>query len=153
GDDVEKESTRASQDLGRAGEAMIDRGNGPQRTGNTIILPNSYEKEDFVLSDMRRIFGARIELLMDEFNKKYSKLEEEAAVVGNEPDCRTGRPKAATLHKQFVPLFNDTWTQLRKEVNDYQGFAGPWLADVHDPKMNALENASSEVWMRTIEGP
>ncbi len=149
---VNSRMEKASTDLANAATDMATTtGGSGKHDPNVLIYPNTYEKETFVLNDLERIFDARIRKITDEYAREFARLLPAPDPSGPPPSCLTGRPKAKTLHNQFFILWKGTWEKLRKELNDYHAFAAPWLADIHDPKLNALENASSDIFVRSQE--
>lgn len=119
------------------------------KNANTLTFTRGYDKEVFVLGDIRRMMSAIMDGPTQHFGLAASGDARQKAGCntcgrgGNEGQAaelaRTEaidhciyRPRATAAHQSLIPQEAADWTQLRKDFADLYAFSKPWLQQIRD---------------------
>lgn len=112
--------------------------------GNTLTFTRGYDKEDFVLGDIRRMLSAIMDKPTGQFVAAIENARKQAgcnSCSGIDPnglervrqiEACVFRPRAITAHQGLIPQEAGTWTELRKDFSDLYAFSQPWLQQIKD---------------------
>ncbi|MGH8274101.1 MAG: hypothetical protein ACRES9_07595 [Gammaproteobacteria bacterium] len=131
-----------------AAQTRGDIGSHTRFDGQKIVFQRGYDKEDFVLSDLRTILKAELQKPMDDEDKdKQAFLNEDGCFTCSGdgpplPDSCSNQTRVAAVYRKYYPRFNDEWNRLQQAIADLYGFSEPWLARIHDPAAARAEKAA-----------
>jgi Flp pilus assembly protein TadD len=135
-----------------SGAAAMAPKRGSAVTGNArhLVFAREYDKERFVLDDIRRIMARSI--IDGPFDRAGKELERFKLANGciacpgppRKYDCKQLRARVESLYPGVRSKELAEWTEMRKMFADLYRFSQPWIARIHDPAMAAAEKAAMD---------
>ncbi|MGH8161439.1 MAG: tetratricopeptide repeat protein [Gammaproteobacteria bacterium] len=116
--------------------------------GRNIVFQRGYDKEDFVLSDLRTMLKSELQKPEDDesgdvdaFRNEDSCFTCSGDIQAPQPSC-SNQTRLIAVYRKYYPRFNDEWNRLQQAIADLYGFSEPWLARIHDPATARAEKAA-----------
>ena len=112
----------------------------PVQSGNVVTIPRSYDKQTFILGDLRRIFDRRVQAISDPFSQQWAELYNEGFGVAQAgPLTCSSVAVADRLQPRYHRLAMDYWESLLHELADLHAFSRPWIEAIKDPAVRDTE--------------